>query len=175
MGLDPQTRNAIWDHVRRLREQVGIATVFMTTHYMDEAENCDRIAIIDQGKLQAVDTPETLKKQVGGDKIIVRGDDALKADLASRYQVEVAGVDGELHFLVPNGAEFIPRLIADFNGRIKAVQLKQPTLSRRVLEPHRRAHPRRGRACWTPSPGPPPVERSALSMSVAWRLCHLAA
>ena len=73
VGLDPQTRNAIWEHVRRLRDEVGI-TVFMTTHYMDEAENCDRIAIIDHGKIQALDTPAALKRLIGGDKIIVTGD-----------------------------------------------------------------------------------------------------
>src|SRR5207253_1482518 len=60
-GLDPQTRNAMWEHVRRLREEIGI-TVFMTTHYLDEAENCDRIAIIDNGKIQALDTPAALKR-----------------------------------------------------------------------------------------------------------------
>src|SRR6516165_3349845 len=72
-GLDPQTRNAIWEHVRQLRAEVGI-TVFMTTHYMDEAENCDRIAIIDHGKIQALDTPAALKQRLGGDKVIVTGD-----------------------------------------------------------------------------------------------------
>ena len=61
LGLDVQTRNAIWRHVRALRDEVG-TTVFMTTHYMDEAENCDRIAIIDHGKIQAIDTPAALKR-----------------------------------------------------------------------------------------------------------------
>src|SRR5207344_2958896 len=67
LGLDVQTRNAIWQHVRKLRDEVG-TTVFMTTHYMDEAENCDRIAVIDHGRLQAVDTPANLKLGLGGDK-----------------------------------------------------------------------------------------------------------
>ncbi|HEV3260628.1 MAG TPA: ATP-binding cassette domain-containing protein [Gemmataceae bacterium] len=127
VGLDPQTRKAIWDHVRRLRDQVGI-TVFMTTHYMDEAENCDRIAIIDHGLLQAVDTPAALKRQIGGDMIIVRGDDRLKDDLAARYGVPVQEVEGELHFQVSAGAEFVPRVVGDFDGRIQSIQVKQPSL-----------------------------------------------
>jgi ABC-2 type transport system ATP-binding protein len=144
VGLDPQTRNAIWEHVRRLRAEVGI-TVFMTTHYMDEAENCDRIAIIDHGKIQALDTPEALKRMVGGDKIIVVGDPALRDDLAARYGVPVQEVDGALHFQAPltlpsppneggegrvrgGGAEFVPRVVVDFRERIKSIQVKQPSL-----------------------------------------------
>jgi ABC-2 type transport system ATP-binding protein len=127
LGLDPQTRNAIWEHVRQLRADVGLA-VFMTTHYMDEAENCDRIAIIDHGKIQALDTPAALKRLVGGDKIIVVGDPALRQDLSSRYSVEVQEVDGALHFHVAGGAEFVPRVVDDFKGRIRSIQVKQPTL-----------------------------------------------
>ena len=103
LGLDVQTRNAIWQHVRTLRDEVG-TTVFMTTHYMDEAENCDRIAIIDHGKIQAIDTPAALKRRIGGDKIIVGGDAALEADLAAKYSVEVRKAGGEFHFQMASGA-----------------------------------------------------------------------
>ena len=127
LGLDVQTRKAIWQHVRKLRDEVG-TTVFMTTHYMDEAENCDRIAIIDHGKIQAIDTPAALKRRIGGDMIIVSGDDGLFADLGARYGVDVQKADGQLHFQMSSGAEFIPRLVADFGGRIAAVQVKQPSL-----------------------------------------------
>jgi ABC-2 type transport system ATP-binding protein len=127
VGLDPQTRNAIWEHVRRLREEVGI-TVFMTTHYMDEAENCDRIAIIDHGKIRALDTPAALKRLIGGDKVIVTGDPALQQDLATRYRVPVQQVGPEFHFQVAHGAEFVPRVVVDFNGRIRSIQVKQPSL-----------------------------------------------
>jgi ABC-2 type transport system ATP-binding protein len=126
-GLDPQTRNAIWQHVRRLRDEVGM-TVFMTTHYMDEAENCDRIAIIDHGKLQAVDTPAALKRTLGGDTIIVTGDPELREDLATRYGVAVQQADGAFHFQVASGAEFVPRVVEDFKGRIRSIQVKQPSL-----------------------------------------------
>ena len=127
VGLDPQTRKAIWEHVRRLRDEVGI-TVFMTTHYMEEAENCDRIAVIDHGKIQALDTPAALKRLIGGDKVIVVGDAGLERDLAAKYGVEVQAVDGEMHFMVDHGAEFVPRLAADFAGRIRSIGVKQPSL-----------------------------------------------
>jgi ABC-2 type transport system ATP-binding protein len=126
-GLDPQTRTAIWEYVRQLRREVGV-TVFMTTHYMDEAENCDRMAIIDHGRLQAVDSPEALKRRVGGDQILVRGDPGLKEDLAATYSVAVLEVDGAYQFQVDAGAEFVPRVVADFNGRIRSIQVKQPSL-----------------------------------------------
>jgi ABC-2 type transport system ATP-binding protein len=68
VGLDPQTRRSVWEHVLRLRERTGL-TIFMTTHYMEEAEYCDRIAIIDHGEIVAIDTPAALKHMVGQDKV----------------------------------------------------------------------------------------------------------
>jgi ABC-2 type transport system ATP-binding protein len=127
LGLDPQTRNAIWQHVRKLRDEVG-TTVFMTTHYLDEAENCDHIAIIDHGQIQAIDTPASLKQLIGGDKVIVRGDEALAQDIHDRYNVELQKVNGEFHFQINSGAEFVPRLVTDFEGRVKSIQVKQPSL-----------------------------------------------
>jgi ABC-2 type transport system ATP-binding protein len=100
----------------------------MTTHYMDEAENCDRIAIIDHGKIQAIDTPAALKQRIGGDTIIVSGDAALAADLTAKYAVTPHAVGNQLHFEMAGGAAFVPKLIADFGGRITSVQVKQPSL-----------------------------------------------
>jgi ABC-2 type transport system ATP-binding protein len=68
VGLDPQTRRSVWEHVLRLRERTGL-TIFMTTHYMEEAEYCDRIAIIDHGQIVALDTPSALKRMVGQDQV----------------------------------------------------------------------------------------------------------
>jgi len=127
LGLDVQTRNAIWTHVRRLREDVG-TTVFMTTHYMDEAENCDRIAIIDHGEIQAIDTPAALKRRVGGDTVIIAGDEALGAEVEAKYGVPVRRTGDQIFFQIASGAEFIPRLIGDFGGRVRSVQMKQPSL-----------------------------------------------
>jgi ABC-2 type transport system ATP-binding protein len=68
VGLDPQTRRSVWEHVLKLRESTGL-TIFMTTHYMEEAEYCDRIAIIDHGQIVAIDTPAALKRMVGQDLV----------------------------------------------------------------------------------------------------------
>jgi ABC-2 type transport system ATP-binding protein len=156
-GLDPQTRNAIWGHVRRLRDEIGI-TVFMTTHYMDEAENCDRIAIIDHGKIQALDTPAALKRTLGGDVIIVAGDRELQNDIAARYGVRVQEVGGDFHFQVAHGAEFVPRVVLDFDGRVRSIQVKQPSLDDVFLhltgraireeEATERDHMRRAMTAW---------------------------
>ena len=91
LGLDPQTRNRIWEYVLELRRSEG-TTIFLTTHYMDEAEKADRIAVIDHGKLVAMDTPQQLKNMVGKDVISVKTDDNGKAaeEIRRRYQVEAA-------------------------------------------------------------------------------------
>src|ERR671931_1315164 len=82
-GLDPQTRALIWRYLLGLRSSDGI-TLFMTTHYMDEAEYCDRIAIIDHGKIVALDTPEALKASVGKDRVQIQTDDDQAAITALR-------------------------------------------------------------------------------------------
>ncbi|HOC77748.1 MAG TPA: ATP-binding cassette domain-containing protein, partial [Methanofastidiosum sp.] len=74
IGLDPQTRNRIWEYIIDLQEKKGI-TIFLTTHYMEEAENCSRIAIIDHGKIIALDTPDNLKKDLKGDLITLKTSD----------------------------------------------------------------------------------------------------
>src|SRR5512145_3217986 len=74
LGLDPQTRSTIWEFIATLRKRERI-TVFMTTHYMEEAENCDRIAIIDHGKIIAEGTPAHLKELVRGDIVRVTTED----------------------------------------------------------------------------------------------------
>ena len=127
IGLDPQSRNAIWEHINRLREEIGI-TVFMTTHYMEEAENCDRIAVIDHGRIQAIDTPFALKRELGGDMISLTGDERLKDELAARYGVEVQEVNGKFHFPMAHGAAFIPKLMSEFPDRIRSIEVAEPSL-----------------------------------------------
>jgi len=102
----------------------------MTTHYMDEAENCDRIAVIDHGKIQALDTPERLKRLVGGDTVVVTGDPDLQRDIAARYGVTIqrVGTGLESHFQVSDSAEFVPRVAVDFRGRIRSIQVTPPSL-----------------------------------------------
>jgi ABC-2 type transport system ATP-binding protein len=129
LGLDPQTRNHIWEYVLVLREQEG-TTIFLTTHYMDEAEKADRIAIIDYGKLVAMDTPGKLKRKLGKDIISVKTDDNNKAaeEIRSRYQTEARQDGGELTFEVSNGEEFLPTFTREFGTRIISISLRRPTL-----------------------------------------------
>jgi ABC-2 type transport system ATP-binding protein len=129
LGLDPQTRNRIWEYILELRRREGI-TIFLTTHYMDEAEKADRIAIIDYGKLVALDTPERLKKIVGRDIISLKTGDGDKAteEIRLRYQIEARRDGDELTFEVSRGEEFLPEFIKEFSTKILSVSLRRPSL-----------------------------------------------
>jgi ABC-2 type transport system ATP-binding protein len=128
-GLDPQTRARLWDHLRDIRRTTGL-TIFMTTHYMEEAEWCDRIAIIDQGRIVALGTPDELKSQVGGDVVVVQTDDNPRAasEIAAKLGV-TAVADGEtLRIEVADGAAFVPRLITAVSMPVKTVTVRRPSL-----------------------------------------------
>ena len=129
IGLDPQTRRSIWTYIRELQEQEQI-TIFMTTHYMDEAEWCDRIAIMDHGQIVALDAPETLKAGVGTDRVSIQtdDDDAAIAALSERFEVEARMSEGAVTFAVAQGEQFVPRLFAELGIPIKAVHVSRPTL-----------------------------------------------
>jgi ABC-2 type transport system ATP-binding protein len=129
IGLDPQTRSSIWSYIAQLQEREEI-TIFMTTHYMDEAEFCDRIAIMDQGQIVALDTPEALKAQVGADRVRIQteDDDAAIAVLAERFGLEATMSEGAVTFFVPSGEEFVPRLFAELGVAIGSVSVSRPTL-----------------------------------------------
>jgi ABC-2 type transport system ATP-binding protein len=129
IGLDPQTRRSIWSYIRELKEREEI-TIFMTTHYMDEAEWCDRIAIMDHGQIVALDSPETLKAQIGEDRVTIhtQDDDAAITALAEQFGIEARISEGAVTFGVPAGEEFVPRLFAQLGVPIRAVNVSRPTL-----------------------------------------------
>ncbi len=129
IGLDPQTRKYIWDYVADLKKREDI-TIFLTTHYMEEAEHCDRIAIIDHGRIIALDTSENLKNMVGGDIIRIKTDDDARAEelLREKYRVNILEDKDCLCFEVERGEEFIPRLFQDFDVSIQSINLHRPTL-----------------------------------------------
>ena len=129
LGLDPQTRAHLWEYILRLKKERAM-TIFMTTHYMNEAENCDRIAVIDHGKIVALDTPANLKKQVGGDIIKMTNGQhrKLKEELEKRYNKEVKEEDGKLRLEVADGEKFLPRLFNELDTKIDSIELHKPTL-----------------------------------------------
>jgi ABC-2 type transport system ATP-binding protein len=128
-GLDPQTRASIWDYISQLRQSEDI-TIFMTTHYMDEAEYCDRIAIMDQGRLIALDTPVALKSSVGEDRVQIQTDDdqATIAALEEQFGLHATIVEGKVTFHVSQGEQFVPKLFADFPVAIQSVSVARPSL-----------------------------------------------
>lgn len=129
IGLDPQTRASIWDYIATLRHRQDI-TIFVTTHYMDEAEHCDRIAIMNNGEIVVTDTPEALKSSVGADRVQIRTDDDGTAieRLRERFGVAAAMHDGMVTFAVPGGAAFVPRLFAELGLAIDTVTVTRPSL-----------------------------------------------
>ncbi len=129
IGLDPQTRNSIWDYIRQLQESEEI-TIFMTTHYMDEAEFCGRIAIMDHGEIVAIDTPEALKEEVGADRVQIEteDDEAAIGALKERFGLEAKIAEGMVTFAVSEGEEFVPRLFAELGVPIRSVSVSRPTL-----------------------------------------------
>ncbi|MGA8295780.1 MAG: ATP-binding cassette domain-containing protein [Acidimicrobiales bacterium] len=129
VGLDPQTRAHIWSYMNELRRTEQI-TIFLTTHYMDEAEHCDRIAIIDEGTIVASGTPEELKAEVGRDRVQIHtaDDDAAIAALKSVFDLDAARSEGGVAVYVAGGEQFVPRLFAELGMTIASVSIARPTL-----------------------------------------------
>ncbi len=129
VGLDPQTRSHIWNYIDDLRKRETI-TMFLTTHYMDEAEHCDRIAIIDEGRIVIMDTPAKLKASVGRDRVRLEtpDTDAAIAALRAVFDLEATLSEGAVTVYVPGGESFVPRLFADLGVPISAISIARPTL-----------------------------------------------
>ncbi|ADB52449.1 ATP-binding cassette domain-containing protein [Conexibacter woesei] len=129
VGLDPQTRSSIWRYIEELKAADEI-TIFLTTHYMDEAEHCDRIAIMDQGRVIVLDTPEALKASVGRDRVRIETDDdaAAIAALRERFAIDASMSEGAVTFGVAGGEQFVPRLFAELSVAIRGVSVSRPSL-----------------------------------------------
>jgi len=129
LGLDPQTRKHIWDYLHDLRRREQL-TIFLTTHYMDEAENAGRIAVIDHGQIVAIDSPDGLKNAVGGDLVLFSTEDnpAAAQVVRQRYQIEPTIQDGQVRFHVASGESFLPDFVREFPQRLLSVGLRRPTL-----------------------------------------------
>jgi ABC-2 type transport system ATP-binding protein len=129
VGLDPQTRRSIWEHVRALRERHG-TTIFMTTHYMEEAENADRIAIIDEGKVVATGSPEVLRQELGQEMVTLSTEDntAAARNLWRLCQVKAQVHNGYLSFNTTEADALLPTIIRSLSVPIRSIDVRRPTL-----------------------------------------------
>ena len=128
-GLDPLARRELTDHLRQLCRTEGV-TVLLTTHLLEEADQCDRLAVLDRGKLVALDSPATLKERIGGDVIAVeaRDPEPLRDQIQTRFGVAATVLNGTLRLERAAGHRFVTELVEAFPGQIQAVHIGKPTL-----------------------------------------------
>jgi ABC-2 type transport system ATP-binding protein len=154
-GLDEASFRSFWTHLKTLRDTEGL-TVLLTTHRADEAEMCDRLAVLDAGRLVATDTPAALAARVGGDILTLeaREPEALAAELRERLGLEARVVEGKVQVEVEQGHALVPRLVEAFPaGRFASVSLRRPTLADVFLQ-------LTGRALGADQPAAEPGRRS---------------
>lgn len=129
-GLDPGARRSLWAALGNLREHEGV-TVMVTTHILDEAEECDQVGLLHQGKLVATGSPESLKSAQGGDVIRIRalGDaELLSQAIAARYRIQTSVLDGEIRLSRHRGHEFLTQIVEAYPGEVASISLGRPTL-----------------------------------------------
>lgn len=128
-GLDPGARRDVWQYLRMLRDEEHV-TVIVTTHLMEEAERCDRLAILNEGKLVALGTPAELKQEIGGDVILLDAHHAepLAERIGTRFHVDAKVLGGQVRIERENGHRFIADLVEAFPGEIEAVSVSKPSL-----------------------------------------------
>ena len=128
-GLDPAARREFLNYLTALRQRHGV-TIVLTTHHMEEAERCDRIGVLHQGRLVATAPPPELKARVGGDVVAIyaREPEALCRKIAARMQVTAVLVDGTLRVERPRGHEFVRDVVDAFGDEIESVTFGKPTL-----------------------------------------------
>ena len=138
-GLDPGARRDLWQYLQILRDEEKV-TVIVTTHLMEEAERCDRLAILNQGKLVALGTPTELKKEIGGDVILLdtQNPESLAGRIGDRFHVEVQVLNGQIRLERENGHRFITDVVEAFPGEIQAISVSKPTLEDVFI--HRTGH-----------------------------------
>ena len=128
-GLDPGARIELWRYLRQLHEQRNF-TILVSTHLLDEAESCDQLAILHEGRLVAEGTPAQLRAKVGGDCLIIRGRDlfALEQQIQQKYGLACRNLGESLRLEIPEAAAWLPRLVTDFGPELSSVQWGRPTL-----------------------------------------------
>jgi ABC-2 type transport system ATP-binding protein len=129
-GLDPGARRDLWQYLRILRDEEQVS-VLITTHLMEEAERCDRLAIFNEGKVVALGTPANLRSEIGGDVVLleVNGDaEALAQRIQSRFSLPVQVLGGRLRIELEQGHRFVAAVVEAFPGEIQSVSVSKPTL-----------------------------------------------
>jgi ABC-2 type transport system ATP-binding protein len=128
-GLDPGARRDLWQYLQILRDQEHVS-VIVTTHLMEEAERCDRLAIVNEGNLVALGTPNALTREIGGDVILFETHDAhsLADRIRSKFPVEATVMDNKVRLEIENGHRFVPDVVEAFPGEIQSLSVSKPTL-----------------------------------------------
>jgi ABC-2 type transport system ATP-binding protein len=128
-GLDPTARIEMWDHLRQINSREGV-TILVTTHLMDEADHCTRLAIMEKGRVLACDTPANLKERVGGDVITITTAKPVEllSLLRGRFGVEAQQLNRTLRIERPRGHELVPQLIEAAPGLVESIAVGKPTL-----------------------------------------------
>ena len=128
-GVDPGARRSFWDYLQLLRREEGV-TILLTTHLLDEADKCDRLAILDEGSLVAQGTPGGLKSEIGGEVVMLTAGDphALLAELPAGLDIRANVVDGAVRFEHPEGSQLAARLMKELPQRIDSVTVSRPSL-----------------------------------------------
>jgi ABC-2 type transport system ATP-binding protein len=138
-GLDPGARRDLWQYLATLRDEEHV-TVIVTTHLMEEAERCDRLAILNQGKVVALGTPDDLKHEIGGDVILLdaKKPESLAQRIYTRFQLDARVLHGQVRIERENGHRFITDVVEAFPGEIEAISVSKPTLEDVFI--HRTGH-----------------------------------
>lgn len=128
-GLDPAARIEMWEALEHARREDGV-TILVTTHLMEEADRCDRLAIMEKGKIVAMGTPAELKERIGGDVLTLTGRDLgkLKAAVKEKFGVEAEQVENSIRIERPKAHEFVPQLVEALPGLIESISIGKPTL-----------------------------------------------
>ncbi len=138
-GLDPGARRDLWQYLQILRDQERVS-VIVTTHLMEEAERCDRLAILNEGNLMALGTPEALTREIGGDVILLEARDpqSLADRIRTKFPVDATVMDGRVRIEIENGHRFVPDVVEAFPGEIQSLSVSKPTLEDVFI--HRTGH-----------------------------------
>jgi len=138
-GLDPGARRDLWQYLSMLRDQEHVS-IIVTTHLMEEAERCDRLAILNEGNLVALGTPESLTREIGGDVILLEARDpqTLATRIRDHFHVDAAVLDKHVRLEIENGHRFVPEVVEAFPGEIQSLSVSKPTLEDVFI--HRTGH-----------------------------------